>query len=423
MKGFVFIGLLVAISSTAQVRVDTLYYDKNWKGVETTAFASYFRVMAHSTDDNSRKQIRDYYITGELLSELSCISIDKYDDSKSVFDGEFINYFKSGKVEGKWTFVKGKLEGECVEYYENGLVSFHGYFKKGELDGIYTEFSEDGSTCAQVEYSNGKPLYDCYTISNKDGQCSKIRISDGQPIYGSPLLSEQQVEYRNGKTWCYYNKDGMMIGMTNDKVRDYGNYYKISLVLANNSMFPIEFDPSLVTASLADKRGRKWILQVYSAARYMKKVRRKQNRQIIGQALSEVRAAYGAGYSSSATNASHNGRSYSSGYASAHGSGGYAYGNYSGGTSHYGNSTSATTSHNGTAAYQARMMAMDRVGTYENELLAERTARDEGYLKRTTLNHGETISGYIHIERKRGTTMTINVQINEATYTFPWNVL
>lgn len=35
---------------------------------------------------------------------------------------------------------------------------------------------------------------------------------------------------------------------------------------------------------------------------------------------------------------------------------------------------------------------------------------------------GETISGYINIERKKGVSMTINVAINGAIYTFPWDI-
>lgn len=419
---FALAGLMTAVSSAGQVRTDTLYYDKDWKGVESKAFASYCRVVAHSTEDNFRKQFRDYYITGELQSEGCYISIDKYDDSKSVFDGEFTNYFKSGKVEQKGTRIRGKREGEYVKYDENGLILLHAYFKDDKLNGIRTQFSEDGNTCIQIEYVNGEPLYDCYTISNKDGLCSKIRISNKQPIYESPSLSEKQVEYRKGEAWPYYNKNGIMIGMTNNEVRDYGKYYQIPIVIANNSMFPIEFDPSMISASLVDKKGREVSLRVYSAAEYMKKVRRSQNWAMALNGLAEGLAAAGAGYSSSTTNSSYSGSSYSSGHASAYGSGGYAYGNYSGNSYYHGNSTSTTTSYNGAAAYQAQVIASNRMAAYEDALLSERAAKDEGYLKRTTINPGETISGYINIERKKGTTMTINVNINGAVYVFPWDV-
>ena len=419
-------GLSVAISSYGQMKTDTLYYDKDWKGVQSKTFATYFRVIEiledESEDNNYRKRFRDYYITGELQSEGGYITIDKYDDSKSVFDGEWVNYYKSGKVEQRGTRIKGKEEGEYVKYKEDGLILIHAYLKNGKLNGIFTQFSDDGSICTQVEYRDGEPLHDYYVVSNQDGLCSKIRLSDKQPIYESPLLSEKKVEYKDGKAWPYYNKNGIMIGMTNNEVRDYGKYFQIPIVIANNSMFPIEFEPQNITASLVDKKGVEQVLKVYTAEEYMKKVRRKQNWAMALNGLAEGLAASGAGYSSSTTNSSYSGYSSSYGSASAYGSGGYAYGNYSGNSSYYGHSSSTTTSYNGAAAYQAQVIASNRIAAYENALLSERAKKDEGYLKRTTIYPGEIISGYVNIERKKGTTMTIDICIGGATYTFPWNI-
>ena len=118
-----------------------MYYDKNWKGVGNKLFASYYRIIPTLADINFRKQFKDYYITGELQAEGEFLTIDKYDDSKSIFDGEITIYKK------------------------DGLISSHQFFKEGKLHGICTEFSEDGNLCVQIEYSNGEPLYDYYVIS------------------------------------------------------------------------------------------------------------------------------------------------------------------------------------------------------------------------------------------------------------------
>lgn len=84
----------------SQSKIDTLYYDKDWKGCEQT-FAAYRRVYSIPSDSNLTKRFRDYYITGELRADGEYVSIDKYDDSKSVFNGAFVYYYKSGKVERK----------------------------------------------------------------------------------------------------------------------------------------------------------------------------------------------------------------------------------------------------------------------------------------------------------------------------------
>lgn len=417
-----FVLILITPSySIGQKKLDTLYYDKDWKGVNTKDFATYFRIIEKNSNDNFQKWYKDYYITGEIQAEGYYKAIYRYDDSKSIFDGEYVTYYKSGKVESTGTRVNGLQDGEYTEYKEDGLIVTHAYFRKGMLNGVYTEFTED-DLCIQIEYKNGKPRYNYCIISNKEGFCSKIDLETKQPIYEAPTLEEKLTEYKDGEAWPYYNKNGIMVGMTNNEVRDYGKYFQIPIIIANNSMFPIDFDPEEITASLQDLKGYEYDLKVYSAAEYMKKVRRQQNWAIALTAFAESMAASSAGYSSSTTTSTYSGHSSSYGSASAYGSGGYAFGSYSGSTSYSGSSTSKTTSYNGAAAYQAQIIASNRIAAYENALLSERAAKNEGYLKKTTIYPGEIISGYIHIQRKKGRIMYINININNAIYTFPWNI-
>ncbi|WP_300286592.1 hypothetical protein [uncultured Alistipes sp.] len=416
-----FLELSAVSLSSAQVKTDTLYYDKDWKGVESGVFATYYRVIACPDSTHAPRQFRNYYMTGELQVEGRYIRIDRDDDLRSVFDGEWTHYYKSGKVEQKGTRVNGKQEGEYVRYDENGLVLLHTYFRNDELHGVCTRFTEDG-LCIQTEYADGKPVHDYCVVSNKDGLCSKVGLKDKQPVYETPSQDELQTEYKNGETWHYYDKNGIMIGMTNNRVRDYGKYFRIPIVVANNSMFPVDFDPEKIKASLVDPEGNGRMLRVYSAEEYMRKVRRQQNWAMALNSLAEGMAASNAGYSSSTTNSSYFGGSSNYGSISAYGSGGYVAGRYSGGSSYFGNSSSVTTSYDGAAAYQAQIIASNRIAAYDNALLSERAAKDEGYLKRTTIYPGETITGYIHIERKKGTEMKIELNVNDVWYIFPENI-
>ncbi|MBF0961979.1 MAG: hypothetical protein HXK20_07840, partial [Alloprevotella tannerae] len=70
---------------------DTLFYDKDWKGVSSKAFAAFYRVLPKDRNNNLHKPFRDYYITGELQSEGGFILVDEKDDKNSVFDGDWIN--------------------------------------------------------------------------------------------------------------------------------------------------------------------------------------------------------------------------------------------------------------------------------------------------------------------------------------------
>ncbi len=416
--------LLLCLTSVRVIAQDTdiLFYDKDWKGVSSKAFAAFYRVLPKKRNNNLHKPFRDYYITGELQAEGGFISLDEKDDKKSVFDGDWTTYYRNGKVEQKGHRDNGVEQGEYVKYGEKGLILIRAMLKNGKPDGIYTQFNEDGSLCMQMEYQNGEPVYDWYMLSNKDGLCSKIDRKSNQPIYESPTLNDKKVEYIKGAAWPYYNTNGIVIGMTNNEVKDYGKYYQIPIIVSNKSLYPIDFDPNKITATLEDKKGQQVILTVLSAEQYMKKVKRSQNWDMFGAGLSEGLAAAGAGYSSSTTNSTYNAHSSSYGNAYAYGSGGYAYGNYSGNSTYHGSSSSTTTSYNGLAAYQAQVIASERIANYENALLTDRQAKDEGYLKKTTVYPGQSISGYVNINRVKGVSMNIVVDINGAKYNFPWNV-
>lgn len=402
-KVVMLVCLIIVFHSITQAKIDTLYYDKDWNGVDDKVFATYFRVVENTNDTISRKPLKDYYITGELRSEGYYIVLNRYDDSKSIFDGEFIHYYKSGKIEEKGTRIKGKQEGEYTRYTEDGLISMHAHLKNDKFHGIYTEFEND--ICRQIEYQEGNPLYDYYVVSNKDGLWSKINLKTGKPIYESPSGQEKLVEYKNGETWPYYNKNGIIVAMTSTRVQDYGKYYKISIVIANNSMFPIDFDPKEITADLFYENGLEINdLKVYSADEYMKKVRRRQNFYTAMMTLGAVGAASNAGYSSSTTKTSY------SGYSSNHGSA----------SAYSGTVTSTTKTYDGAAAYQAQVIASNMLASYQKTLQDERAIKNEGYLRKNTIYPGQTIAGYIHIARKKGSEFIVNIRINGAIYAFLW---
>ncbi len=399
-------GLSAAMPAMGQEETDTLFYDRNWKGLEYKTFATYYRVVPQSNDSTTHKPYRTYYITGEIQSDGGYITIDKDDDSKSVFDGEWINYYKSGQIEEKGNRIRGKKEGEYTKYDKDGLVLIHAYYSNDKLQGIYTEFSEDGTVCTQIEFNDGEPLYDYYVISNQDGLCSKVSLSDQQPIYECPSLDEREVECSDENYWSYYNKNGIKVYTTVLKVRDYGSYFQIPIIIANNSMYPIEFDPDNVTASMTgsandyyapytDRSNAEYELTVFSVAEYMKRVERQQNWAIALIAFSAGITAASAGYSTSTTITS-----------------------YSGAIS--GSSISTTTSYNPTLAFQAQVLASDRIAFYGNALLAERETKDVGYLKKTTIYPGEIIYGYINIEQGSGKDLTVNLDVNGIAYPFKW---
>ncbi len=52
----------------------------------------------------------------------------------------------------------------------------------------------------------------------------------------------------------------------------------------------------------------------------------------------------------------------------------------------------------------------------------ERTRREQGYLKTTTIYPDEAIIGYMSIKRKKGKILIVNIPIGDYIYTFKWDV-
>ena len=87
--------IILILAIPLLVTAQTYYYDKNWKGVEREDFAEYKRILAPSSDSlHYANKYRDFFITGEKQGEGEYITIDRYDDSKSVFDGEQLSYYR-----------------------------------------------------------------------------------------------------------------------------------------------------------------------------------------------------------------------------------------------------------------------------------------------------------------------------------------
>lgn len=444
-KLFVLFVWTTPFTSIAQ----TYYYDKNWKGVEREDFAEYKRILAPSSDSlHYGNKYRDFYITGEKQGEGEYLSVDPYDDSKSVFDGEQITYYKNGKIANKFFVKNGKQTGAFESYFENGLLSKKGTIGANGFEGLYTEFQGDGTICVQVEYKNGQPTQDYYTVSNNLGCVSRYRIADNKPVFTSVDESMRKTQFVNDIEWEYYVSDGIMVAMANDKVYDYGNFISFPIIINNGTMTEIDFLPEKLNANMIDKKGRKKPLEILSRKEYMAKVDRSQSWSKFFAGLGAAATAAAAGTSTSSTNVSSNSSTSSTAYGSydasanaygasvgaAVGSGGWGVGasasaahtNMHGSASVHGHSNTRsntsvrTTNYDGAAAYQAYVIERDRVAQYDEALAQEREAHNEGYLRRTTIQPGEKISGLIYAKKEKGERVSATLELNGILYCFEW---
>lgn len=241
----------------------------------------------------------------------------------------------------------------------------------------------------------------------------------------SPSDYEKKSEYLDGELWCTYDKNNIVVKQTAVTIHDYGNYFRLTIYVANYSNQAILFDPTNIYATSTKLNGKEVQLSVCSAEEYM---RHMQNQQALAAGLSafaESMAASNAGYSSSTstTYSSYNGYATSHTYASAYGSGGYGYATTDGYSSYSGSihSTTASSSYNGAAAYAAQQNANAKIAALNAAFAHERRNKNAGLLRKNTLYPGEYIIGYVYIYRHNSNTSLDNdVIINGAHYHFSW---
>ncbi|MFI3240744.1 MAG: hypothetical protein R3Y22_09220 [Bacteroidales bacterium] len=384
-------------SNNKEMQIDSIYYGSNGKGVSNKLFADYMRVKI-----DSDMQFCDFYMTGEVKAKGGYAYIDKDNDDESKFNGECISFFKNGNMSKKANFINGLLTGEYIEYKEDGLVAVHAEYIDGKLNGTYTEFIDD-DICKQIEYVNDLPS-NRYKILNNRGAEMIFDMKTDTQVWYSPGLEDLHNEYVDGVSWKIFNKNGIIIHLSNSVVKDYGKYYRIEMVIENNTMEAIDFDPvKAINTYSIDKKGESNGLVVLSSEEYLKKVKRAQNWNAAFVGLSEGLAASDAGYSTSKTTTNIN--------------------TYSKTNRTHISATSTTKEYDAAAAYQASVIADERLARYKSNQLAEREKRKDDYIKITTIKPNEYLVGYIHIYRgSRDKELYLNVNINGAIYKFQWDI-
>lgn len=376
---------IAANKEELQDRIDTIYYNKNWKVTKNKAFASYYRLALYPADKAATKEFKTYYISGELQGDGNFITLDKTDDSKSKLCDQVTTYFKNGDIEEKKNYTDGKLNGEYISYYSNKNVKEHYTMANGQKDGIHASFTEDGRVCTLTPYKSGVPE-GFYVVVDADGNYSKYSLSDKKPILETPSTEEIETEYKNGVAWPYYNKNGLIVGASNSMVDNIGDYREIGIFIVNKSMINVDIDPAQIEVySIKNKKRKNY--ELVSAEEYDEKImkfkKKNAKRNIKKKVVIEkerennVNANLGAQV-------------------------------FNAGTS------------NTLKEFQKRICNMKVLSDGNRMKYAEKMPEDLGYLERTTVHPGEIVSGYLYTSDRKAVDLFVKVTIKGVNYLFEW---
>lgn len=360
--------LSFALSASAQDQIETFYYDKDGYGVAQKEFADYYRIVSTI---NGQNRYKTFHMNGQVMASGEFISLDKNDDRNS------------------------KFVGTVAIYDESGVISSVRNYKDGLLDGILEEYLPDG-TMIQEEYVAGKPARDHFIKSDREGNIVKVRYSDNSLIWDSPAVSEMLVDYHEGNKWSHYSKNGVTVALNTTTIRDYGKYHVLNITIDNNSLVPIEFEPSMnITAeSVNSKKGVTTPLKVFSCEDFLAKYDRRTAWGAAFLGLSEALTLVDAGVSESkSVTVNSKGEK----------------------------SVTYTRTYDPFDHFLEWHIANMEMREYEDDVINGREVRRVGYIKRTTIYPGESISGYAYVQRVKGNQITINIDIEGAIYTYTWN--
>ncbi len=420
------------IAQNAEIKIDTIYYDKHWKIAQSPLFADFYRLtMCDAKNPQAGYKVRDYFITGELQGEGMCSYLGVNDDTQTVWEGKVVTYFKNGKLSSERTYENGKLNGDAITYYENGLMETNVSYSNGQKNGVALIFSNDGAQCQRVEYANDHLKHDYYELINESGLYSKFYLSDNSIKWDSPAETDIKSLYVDGEQMFYYENNGLFVGLRLNQSQNItsGKHYRIDVLLINGSYDAIEFHPGMISSSLLSDKGDIIPSMPLSIDEYTKKLSVRAGllgltAGIVGGLVAES-AAQEAAYSSSKTsiNSNYGEASISGGIGAAVGNRGWAVGAGVGASACAGssNSTITTESYNGYAAFQAKMAVGAQVDAFNAELATNAASQIQEYLKSNTLQPGDTLKGFVMIPmNKKGSQLSVVLNINNAQYKFTW---
>ena len=106
--------------------------------------------------------------------------------NNEIYNGKFVDYYYSGRIQGDGIMKNGKLEGLRKMYYQNGKLSVERNYTNSISDGLGKEFYEDGTLKQKGTFINGKEdgTWEMYFPNGKIKQKTNFKngIVDGESI-------------------------------------------------------------------------------------------------------------------------------------------------------------------------------------------------------------------------------------------------
>lgn len=193
MKKLFCIGftLYCSFAASAQMLLDTVWFDRNWKQ-STRDSAAYYRIVYADTSGNIRFLVNDYYLNGTRQMQGFYTSINP-----DVKNGLFVYYYPDGSKMIECTFINNAVNGIFTEWHQNGQIKSRIGYKNGRYHGSFLTWDSNGNPVLSVMYREGE-LHGKFVSFYPNGQ--KVR----EDVYSRGTLRKKRCFTENGKDTAWF---------------------------------------------------------------------------------------------------------------------------------------------------------------------------------------------------------------------------
>ena len=134
----------------------TEYFDVSWISCKKNE-ATYYRKITYSKPNTPIGEIKEFYISGNILSKYFASYVDYNDELLTFYSPGGVKYYnKNGDLDNECDFnYKGLYEGLFKSYHDNGTLRTKCYYINGMISGHRVDYDEKAVITHYAKYENG----------------------------------------------------------------------------------------------------------------------------------------------------------------------------------------------------------------------------------------------------------------------------
>lgn len=109
---------------------DTIYYDNDWNKTESLKIAAFYKTVQKNANTKNEFTERAYFKSGQIKYEIFYF-IDNNEKKKRLGKSSF--WYESGELKNEMNYENGEKNGEFLSYWKNGKLKRKDYFNKGKF--------------------------------------------------------------------------------------------------------------------------------------------------------------------------------------------------------------------------------------------------------------------------------------------------